>query len=388
MSEFCAIEAVLNFSGDFDLKDLRCKELVNRLNKESAALARADSRIYNLVELGKAIDKTLFFPRVSQSLKDLYFISMIKSSDYNCIKCLEGVDINNSGYSDWANCASRLLYSGIIECAAGKYQLGAMKILKANQNHFANNVVTPFLSYSKSIIFDPIDIAWPCEIEIKPAGRPAILCSSDVVYAKRFLSRYIKTLNDRSGDDLVDFVLVLVADESEMDDELRFFLSSVGDGYTKGEFKVERVDKPDFKDVRTFFAMARFLYAKKWLFQYAGLIITDVDFQLRVDGFPLNEFISEVSAKSLAVNEVDRGCFSFMPWRRYTAGTVWIRNDLIGASFLDYVKALFIRNYNSNCQNWGLDQNILYFIFSSAGRDLYTNIRRSKSTFQVPRDLK
>ncbi len=388
MSDFCAIEAVLGFSGDFDLRDSRCKELVNRLNKEPAALARADSRTYNMVELGKAIDGTLFFPRISQSLKDLYFISMLKNCNYNYDDCLRAIDVNNPGYSGWAYCASRLLYNGIIECAAGKYSLGAMKILKANQDNFANNIITPFLSYSKSIIFDPVEIVWPCELEVQSVGRSAILCSSDAVYAKKFLTRYVETLNARPDDGLVDFVLVLVADDSELDGELLSLLSSARAGYAKGELKVERVDKPDFKDVRTFFAMARFLHAKKWLLQYDGLIITDIDYQLRVDGYPLGKFISEIRTKSLAVNEADKGCFSFMPWRRYTAGTVWVRNDSIGGSFLDYVNALFVKNYNSNCYNWGLDQNILYFLFSTVRRESYTNIRRSKSTFQVPRDLK
>lgn len=391
MAEFNAVVAIQSYSGKYDLRDAECKALCDSLTSETwVSLVRRDVK-YDLEELIEAIHKTAHFPHISSRLKDIYFLTAFHK--FSCeIGMLRDWMKQEKHYSGFLFCKSKMIYDAILDMGAGERSTGALKILKATQEYFSGNITTPFLSYCRSVVAVTDQRGWAAGAAIESSlSKGAILVSADLLYARRFLKRYIGSLASRLDVNDVDFVLCLIADEEEFSLEDRAFLMEIGENYNKGRFILDLKNKPDYGDIRTYYACARFMFAADYLRGYDYLLVTDMDYEIR-EGASFSGFVNICKDYSLGVNKKELGLGSFFPWLKYTAGTVYVRNDGLGLEFLMRVSELFDHNYNANLFNWGLDQNILYSLFESLAEhglaDRYLNIKNIKEPFTVPYDIK
>lgn len=391
LTGFNAVEAVRGFVGKYDLRDAGCKSLCDKLTGETWSCLAGGYTKYDLEELVCVINKTIHFPHISSRLKDLYFLTAFHrfSCDPEALRVWIGQERHYSGF---LFCKSKMIYSALLDMDGGDRAAGAFKILKATQEYFSGNITTPFLSYCRSVASVVCERGWNLEVILgSPSSRGAVFVAADLLYVRRFLKRYIDSMVSRLDVDGVDFILCLIVSEGELSSEDVSFLDKIGKSYDKGRFVLELKNKPDYGDIRTYYACSRFMLAGNYLERYDYLVITDMDYEIK-EGASYSAFLDGLESYSLGVNKKEQGLGSFFPWLKYTAGTVYVRNDSLGIEFLNKFKWVFDNNYNGNCFNWGLDQNILYSLLEglSMGKlaDRFINIKAIGEPFTVPYDIK
>ncbi|MEZ2625233.1 hypothetical protein ACBP82_12785 [Paenalcaligenes hominis] len=214
-----------------------------------------------------------------------------------------------------------------------------------------------------------------------------ITVAGDGEYIKRFLIRYVESLNENL-DLQVDFIVCYVRPEGSVDASVDCVLDFARGIYSRGDLFVDYINCPDYEDVRSYYSCVRFLQAEKHLAVRSFLLITDLDYQLSKPEFSL--FLDRVRPYSLALNEKLDIVQSLFPWLKYTAGTVYLTNDSAGHHFLALFKESFRFVYNHNCFNWGIDQNIIFSVIECLKRRgiLIGNIKKIGEPFSVPYDIK
>lgn len=123
----------------------------------------------------------------------------------------------------------------------------------------------------------------------------------------------------------------------------------------KNRISISVIETPTWViEEKTFFACARFFSAINLIDHFDDLYIIDAD--LSIDG-EIEPYLKELKHFDFAVN-YSRGLNAIPPWRRYTAGNVYLRKKSI-KNILEMCRYLAIGLKRSN--SWMLDQNALAF---------------------------
>ncbi|MDR2341839.1 MAG: hypothetical protein LBD84_02195 [Campylobacteraceae bacterium] len=263
-------------------------------------------------------------------------------------------------------------------------------MLKGNQEYIQKSIVTPFLSYSRSVPFwlgksigdFPKNNA---NILSKVKEYPCILVAANNKYILKFIDRYIDSITIDSN---IDFYIYWIDDEPETSNQVREKLSIISDKYSAGKFFIEYEKCPAFFDIRSYFACKRFIFVKKILKERVFAIITDIDYLVKGD---LKRFINEIENNryDVFVKLNNNNISSFFPWLKVTAGTFVVKNSSIGRYFIELFIFIFHQTFNPHGFNWGIDQNILTCLvelFDSM--KCIGNLLEIYEPFTVPYDIK
>jgi hypothetical protein len=131
------------------------------------------------------------------------------------------------------------------------------------------------------------------------------------------------------------------------------------------------------KEKVTFYACARYFAASELLEHFEGVYVMDVDIQFTEN--PAIYFSSMWKHDVCLPKGLNLG--QLMPWRRFMAGNVFVRNTTVGRAFLnmvvDYMRAGLV------CpDSWTLDQNALCYAMEVMNMEVYDLNSRGKPTSQ------
>jgi hypothetical protein len=143
-------------------------------------------------------------------------------------------------------------------------------------------------------------------------------------------------------------------------------------------FSYSRMSVPaSVKDKVTLYACARYFAAADLLGRFEGVYIMDVDIQLTAD--PTSYFSSFWGYDVCLPETLSLG--QLMPWRRFMAGNVFVRDSLAGRAFLhvvcDYMRAGLLCN-----GSWTLDQNALCYAMEVMDVKVFNLNTRGRPTSQ------
>lgn len=160
----------------------------------------------------------------------------------------------------------------------------------------------------------------------------------------------------------LDFVFVVVGDDQQTSDTIaagRDFADSLSSFNSSGNIdnlRFFRCPIPGFvKDEITFFATSRFFAAVKFLEEYEGVYIMDID--LRFDANPM-QYIKWLHGRTFACS-ISGGLPKLSPWRRYMAGNVFMRQD-ISRKFISDLQEYIVTGHQRE-NSWMMDQNALTY---------------------------
>ncbi|GHD08258.1 hypothetical protein [Zhihengliuella salsuginis] len=198
------------------------------------------------------------------------------------------------------------------------------------------------------------------DIVSRGTGRPCILYSGDPRFIRTYAPRlffYMTAFPE------FDYHFLIIGSQSEasacasdlvrLQEELAHFQHR-----TAVPFSASYCEVPDDVDnIVSFYASARFLFANKQLEGFpAGLWIQDLDL------FPDGDFTGHLARMQAADISIvaSRSLAGLMPWKRYLAGSVFIRPTTTAGNLLNSV-AEYLRFWLTNGGQWMVDQNALSY---------------------------
>lgn len=131
------------------------------------------------------------------------------------------------------------------------------------------------------------------------------------------------------------------------------------------------------KEKVTFYACARYFAASELLEYFEGVYVMDMNIQFTEN--PATYFSSMWEHDVCLPKGLNLG--QLMPWRRFMAGNVFVRNTEAGRAFLstvvDYMRAGLVC-----ADSWTLDQNALCYAMEVMDMEVYDLNSRGKPTYQ------
>lgn len=375
-----------------DLSDPECKELCNKLTNISWKIIRNTSDITQEISEDlskKTLEKTKDFPHLNSRVYEIIWLYRIQrdflSNSFNPQKTkdLLSKDLEKKNTPTKVN----LILQGACEYFYNGIDSAQYYFLRGNQEYIKDSIVTPFLSYSRSVC--------PTHIENKknkllathefiPArNKTCILVAANSAYVARFLSNYVNSIT--SQDPSLSLHLHWIKDSEQFDEKAQDSID-ISKNILGEKFSFSEEMSPEIHDKKSYFALRRFLVAPEILKKFQRIIITDIDYIIKKN---LSDFLNfnEAFDVSLQISEnTIRACF---PWLKITAGTVFIKNSAMGRFFLDEYQKRYKKIFLPNGFNWGIDQNILssiyddFSIFEFIGNSLNT-----ENPFSVPYEIK
>jgi hypothetical protein len=199
----------------------------------------------------------------------------------------------------------------------------------------------------------------------KNGGGISMLVSFDIVFASMYLPllvHYARNLPD------INFHFLLIGNEKE---QKRFSL--VLNALVRAQamcinqksltnISFSFTDVPNWvKNIKTFYACSRFLFADKLLEYFSKIYIMDADIHF-LDN-PAN-FFNLLKGKKIAF-PINSKLGFIAPWRRCMAGNFYIEKDESTYQFLTDIK-LYITRGLLNEYSWMLDQNAIAYAFEKS----------------------
>lgn len=289
---------------------------------------------------------------------------------------------------------SNLILRGCVEYRRKNNQLAKHFISRAHSELIPDSVISPFFAYSRSTCL--------FEESSEVRGDPAIgvshenawiLVAGDADYIIKYLPNYLNSLvetnahEDGFGGIHVRVMRAGVGTNerfAEVEKVLDTGRQLLGNG-----FETSYVTVPDVRDKRSWFAAERFLHARSLLADKGRLVITDLDYGVRIHPKSFLAWSEEFDLCGLLAR--DNEFKSFFPWLKVQAGTVVVSNSRIGKLFLDYFEKYFTTAFVGSSWNWGIDQNALANALDNLdGASAIGNINdvRNHQPFFIPRALK
>lgn len=375
-----------------DLNSDEVQSICRILNEKSWAALKWEFEFpVSKMKLIELIDYVKAVPHVACRLYEVYFLNKIKNFFYKNEGSFDQLIDELRGDISLYACLSRSIYmlkGTLIYLKTKSINEASYYFLRATQDNISGSVVTPFFSYARSVnyvsTFDLKENQPKNSIDHK--GLPFILCAANTRYIKLFLKNYVDSIKLENCE--IGFHIHWISDNVDASDEILVenYLIEYKNRYGIF-FDFSKEFTPDIKDKISYYALSRFLQAKKLINEKKQLIITDIDYQLVGD---LKKFSSACFDRSvyLQINKANnfKSCF---PWLRIAAGTVVVNNSYFGNKFLSDYERMIHKVFVANSTNWGIDQNILCSLESyySASEEIESSLC-FENPFVVPRELK
>jgi len=263
------------------------------------------------------------------------------------------------------NTPSSYAILGACHMLLDNHDLGVYYFNKANQITAKNNCITAFMRYSRAMPAQSV-FAWkshtwaPNDLQFmqNPArftnGVVAVV-SGNTRYINHFFENYARFLSENHHGAFAGIHVMWVREKHDEAEAIASALSVAKQHFSFINVTHEQVD---CSDKRSYFAMSRFLMARKLLDHYKmPLMITDLDFQLRTDPRPTIKQLNYFDVSFIHHNKPSV-LWSF-PWLRSMAGCVWVNDTDASREFLRLMEIGYRACFNPAWLNWGVDQNLL-----------------------------
>lgn len=375
-----------------DLSDPECKELCNKLTNISWKIIRNTSDITQEISEDlskKTLEKTKDFPHLNSRVYEIIWLYRIQrdflSNSFNPQKTkdLLSKDLEKKNTPTKVN----LILQGACEYFFNGIDSAQYYFLRGNQEYIKDSVVTPFLSYSRSIC--PVHTqhqknkSLPTQNYIPNKHGTCILVAANSAYVARFLSNYVNSIASQAPS--LYFHLHWIKDDEQYNEKAQCSIE-ISQNILGEKFSLSEEISPEIHDKRSYFALRRFLVAPDILKNFKRIIITDIDYTLNNNPSEFLDFNDAFDVSLQISHNTIRACF---PWLKITAGTVFIKNSAMGRTFLNEYKKRYEKIFLQNGFNWGIDQNILSSIYDDFSNfEFIGNSLNTENPFSVPYEIK